>query len=151
MLQGVFGDLTQGDLPVLRTLLDGEFKTRAQQQIDRLEMEANLDPYIAHKLKRVINDEMGGVKSNYFNTDRKYNLMIINEQRENSPNYTAEKTKMEQLVKGELKSSKEIIPNQLSAVTKRAIPAKRLKEKGFSLGGSLKKTKKKQKILEPNI
>jgi len=30
LLQGVFGDLTQEDLPILRELLDGEFKTRAQ-------------------------------------------------------------------------------------------------------------------------
>ena len=126
MLQGVFGDLTQGDLPILRELLDGEFKTRAQQEIYRLEMEATLNPLIAYKLKMGINNEMGRgvVKSNYFMTDKNFEK-LNNEEKKDLKKYNEEQKKMVMLVKAELNSSKPI--------------------KGISIGGSLKKQKKNNK------
>jgi hypothetical protein len=147
LLEGKFENITEKQLPILKELLNGEYRTRAQQQINRLEMEATLDPYIAYKLKLCIDEERrthSSVMSIDFNKDRKYNLMIIKEQRENPTNYTAEETKMVELVKGELELSEEIIPNQLIVSTKRAATARRPIE-GISLGGSLKKTKKNKK------
>jgi len=73
-------------------------------------MEATLDPYIAHKLKRVINDEMSkaGSKSKHGMTEKDYASLIFNEQRKTSNKYLEEEANMKELVKAVLKPSENV-------------------------------------------